>query len=164
MPHDDELLDTPHAGGFDARQVHFAFPVRGGWFATCSTRPNQCRRFPSNGECRSAISSPRVPRTPNGHPGWRSSPELTWRVAQALPQPSCAYVKLPWPHLYEYPASIASITIERVFMNENAVFVVPIKNPAKLTVLEVNKRIREFQKSPSPSAIPSGGFARSRFP
>ncbi len=84
-----------------------------------------------------------------GRPSWLAIFTRAYaRVAQALPQIRRAYVKLPWPHLYEYPGSVASITIERVYLNENTVFIGRIKNPAEMTVMEVSRRIREFQNVP----------------
>ncbi|MGA3311003.1 MAG: hypothetical protein ABSD08_20680, partial [Xanthobacteraceae bacterium] len=42
-------------------------------------------------------------------------------VAQEFPELRRAYVKIPWPHLYEYPVSKATIIIERDYHGEGAV-------------------------------------------
>ena len=39
-------------------------------------------------------------------------------VAEEVPQLRRAYVKFPWPHLYEYPTSKANIMIERDYQGE----------------------------------------------
>ena len=41
-------------------------------------------------------------------------------VAEEVPQLRRAYVKFPWPHLYEYPTSKANIIIERDYQGEPA--------------------------------------------
>jgi hypothetical protein len=51
-------------------------------------------------------------------------------VAEEVPQLRRAYVKLPWPHLYEYPTSKANIIIERDYRGEPALCPVLIKDPA----------------------------------
>jgi hypothetical protein len=51
-------------------------------------------------------------------------------VAEEVPQLRRAYVKLPWPHLYEYPTSKANIIIERDYRGEPALCPVSIKDPA----------------------------------
>jgi hypothetical protein len=51
-------------------------------------------------------------------------------VAEEVPQLRRAYVKLPWPHLYEYPTSKANIMIEREYRGEPALCPVSIKDPA----------------------------------
>src|SRR5262245_25191784 len=43
------------------------------------------------------------------------------RVAAAVPELRRAYVKLPWPHLYEFPTSVATIALERDWAGEKAV-------------------------------------------
>jgi hypothetical protein len=51
-------------------------------------------------------------------------------VAEEVPQLRRAYVKLPWPHLYEYPTSKAAIMIEREYRGEPALCPISIKDPA----------------------------------
>src|SRR3712207_5422328 len=52
-------------------------------------------------------------------------------LAQEIPEFRRAYVKLPWPHLYEYPESVAAITHERDFEGEKAVLQTRTKAPAR---------------------------------
>ncbi|OWK43748.1 Pyruvate/2-oxoglutarate dehydrogenase complex, dihydrolipoamide acyltransferase (E2) component [Fimbriiglobus ruber] len=70
------------------------------------------------------------------------------RVAADMPVLRRAYVKLPWPHLVEYPTSVASIAVEREYEGEPAVFFGRVWNPAKLPLAEVHSRIREFAEDP----------------
>jgi hypothetical protein len=42
-----------------------------------------------------------------------------------------AYVKIPWPQLYEYPTSKASIMIERDYRGEPALCPISVKDPAR---------------------------------
>jgi len=51
-------------------------------------------------------------------------------VAEEVPQLRRAYVKLPWPALYEYPTSKASIMIERDYRGEPALCPFLVKDPA----------------------------------
>ena len=46
-------------------------------------------------------------------------------LCEATPELRRAYVKLPWPQLYEYPLSVASIAHERNYHGERAVHVDP---------------------------------------
>jgi hypothetical protein len=59
-----------------------------------------------------------------------------------------AYVKLPWPHLYEYPESVAAITHERDFEGEKAVLQTRTKAPARRSLAELVALVREAQSSP----------------
>ncbi|OJY35003.1 MAG: hypothetical protein BGP06_18600 [Rhizobiales bacterium 65-9] len=58
------------------------------------------------------------------------------------------YVKLPWPHLYEYPASVASLVIERDYKGEDALFLARLKNPAALSLGEIAAKITEAKGAP----------------
>src|SRR4051812_21030838 len=64
-------------------------------------------------------------------------------VAAAVPELRRAYVQYPWPHLYEYPSSIASIAFERDYQGEKAVFVGRVKDPAEKSVGQINRLIRD---------------------
>ena len=51
-------------------------------------------------------------------------------AAREFPELRRAYIKLPWPTLYEYPLSNASIIIERDYQGELGLFSILIKDPA----------------------------------
>src|SRR5262245_36534211 len=50
-------------------------------------------------------------------------------LSRETPELRRAYVKLPRPHLYEYPASVASVAHERELEGERAVLLSTIKSP-----------------------------------
>ena|ERR1043165_7000235 len=82
-------------------------------------------------------------------PGWASIFTKAYaRVADEFPELRRAYVKLPWPQLYEYPQSVASIAVERTYQGEPAVFIARIKNPASLSLVELGQAIRFFAEAP----------------
>ena len=69
-------------------------------------------------------------------------------LAQETPELRRAYVKLPWPQLYEYPESVAAIAHEREYRGERAVMLGRIKAPARRSVGELTALIREAQSKP----------------
>jgi len=69
-------------------------------------------------------------------------------VAAEVPELRRAYCKFPWPHLYEYPASVASITVERDYRGEKAVLTVRVKDPARRPLAEVADLIRRGTTDP----------------
>jgi hypothetical protein len=70
------------------------------------------------------------------------------RVAAEVPELRRAYVKFPWPRLYEYPVSAAAVTVERDFDGEKAIFIGRIGKPEMLDLVEVHHRIRRFREIP----------------
>lgn len=62
------------------------------------------------------------------------------------------YVKLPWPHLYELPASVASIIIERDWPEaapeEKALFLGRLKDPAAAGLAELAAAMRHHKTAP----------------
>ena len=50
-------------------------------------------------------------------------------LSQETPELRRAYVKLPWPQLYEYPVSVASIAHEREHDGERVVLLSPHQGP-----------------------------------
>jgi hypothetical protein len=70
------------------------------------------------------------------------------RVVDELPPLRRAYVALPWPHLCEYPKTVASIAVEREYGNEPCVFFAKIGDPARRPLREIHSRIREFAEAP----------------
>ena len=59
-----------------------------------------------------------------------------------------AYVKLPWPHLYEYPVSIANIACERDYDGEPGVFPLQIANPAVIPLDALGAMVRHATTAP----------------
>ena len=70
-------------------------------------------------------------------------------VAEEVPELRRAYCKFPWPHLYEYPVSVASVAIERDHMGEPGVFGVLLKDVARLPLLDIGRAIRYAASAPT---------------
>jgi len=69
-------------------------------------------------------------------------------VANETPELRRAYCKIPWPHLYEYPVSVAAITVERDYRGEKAVLTVRVKDPARRSIAEIGEAIRRGTTKP----------------
>jgi hypothetical protein len=69
-------------------------------------------------------------------------------VAAEAPELRRAYCKFPWPHLYEYPSSVAAITVERDHRGEKAVLTVRVKDPARRPLGEITAAIRAGMTTP----------------
>ena len=69
-------------------------------------------------------------------------------LSDEMPLLRLAYVKFPTPHLYEYPITTASIVIERDFGDEMAVLTLLIRDPGKMSIPEIDRRIREAKEKP----------------
>jgi hypothetical protein len=59
-----------------------------------------------------------------------------------------AYVKCPWPRLYEYPVGSATITFEREYEGEPGLFAHLIKDPARLALVDLDRQIRHVAGAP----------------
>lgn len=69
-------------------------------------------------------------------------------LARETPELRRAYVKLPWPHLYEYPMSVASIAHEREHDGERAVLLSRIKGPEDRAIPELEASIQAARSRP----------------
>ena len=69
-------------------------------------------------------------------------------LADETPELRRAYVKLPWPQLYEYPESVAAIAHEREHLGENVVLLTRVKGPARRSILDLTAHIRAAQSRP----------------
>jgi hypothetical protein len=69
-------------------------------------------------------------------------------VADEVPELRRAYVKLPWPHLYEYPASKASIMIERDYRGEPALCPVSVKDPSHQPLAAITQALDHAATAP----------------
>ena len=63
-------------------------------------------------------------------------------VAQEMPILRRAYIKLPWPHLYEYPSASVNLMIEREYQGDRGVFSMVIKNATGRSLTELRDLIR----------------------
>jgi hypothetical protein len=69
-------------------------------------------------------------------------------VAQEMPVLRRAYVKLPWPKLYEYPIATASVIIEREYEGDRGLFSLLIKNVPKRSLEDLRARIEDGVMAP----------------
>lgn len=82
-------------------------------------------------------------------PGWQAIFTKAYAIAcQSWPQLRQAYVSFPWPHIYQHDASVASIAIERRFLDEDAVFYAPINQPETRALTEIDLSLRRFVDQP----------------
>jgi hypothetical protein len=84
-----------------------------------------------------------------GRPGWPSVFLKAYgAVAQRTPALRRAYVRLPWPHLVEYPTSVASVALEREYEGEPAVFFARIWEPTGYSLAGLDDLVRGFAQRP----------------
>ena len=69
-------------------------------------------------------------------------------VAQEMPVLRRAYIKAPWPRLYEYPSVSASLMIEREYRGDHGLFSMLIKNAAGRSLGELRDLIRVGTDAP----------------
>jgi hypothetical protein len=69
-------------------------------------------------------------------------------VVAARPELRRAYLPYPTPHLYEHPVGIASVAVERRFGDEDAVFFGHVRSPERLSLPDLDARLRGFKDEP----------------
>ncbi len=69
-------------------------------------------------------------------------------AAQQVPELRRIFVKLPWPHFYEVPSSVAAVVVEREIDGEPALLYALIKSPETLLLLGISERIRQAKSAP----------------
>ncbi|MDR3423393.1 MAG: hypothetical protein P4L80_19520 [Xanthobacteraceae bacterium] len=69
-------------------------------------------------------------------------------LAEEVPQLRRAYVKIPWPHLYEVTTSKANIIIERDYRGEPALCPVSIKDPAHQALQDIGRHLQQATTAP----------------
>lgn len=69
-------------------------------------------------------------------------------VTAASPQLRRAYLSFPQPHLYEHPTNVASVALERLHGDEEAVFFAQIRSPEKQSLFELDARLGQLKEQP----------------
>ncbi|MFK4771834.1 hypothetical protein [Rhizobium sp. ZW T2_16] len=69
-------------------------------------------------------------------------------LAQEIPELRRAYVKLPWPHFYEYSKSVASVAYEREYQGERAVLLATIKHPESRSISSIQQIVEATRSEP----------------
>ena len=67
------------------------------------------------------------------------------------------YLRYPWPRFYVHPYAVALVSIERNWNGSRALFSDQIKNPAALSLEEIEGRLRAMRELP---IVSIGGFRR----
>jgi hypothetical protein len=82
-------------------------------------------------------------------PGWCALFTKAFAVVAARrPELRRAYMPFPWPHVYEHGRSVAAITVERQFENEEVPFVAHVHGPEKYGLLELDAYLRRCKNEP----------------
>jgi hypothetical protein len=79
-------------------------------------------------------------------------------LATERPELRRSYIPFPWPHLYENTESVATVSVERLYGNEEAVFFVPIQKPHAFSLSQIDIRLRHCKNDPIRSV---GAFRRT---
>jgi hypothetical protein len=69
-------------------------------------------------------------------------------VAQEMPELRRVFLEAPWPRFYEYPTSVALVYVNRELNGEPLQVLFKIKDPASLSLREINDRITAAVKLP----------------
>jgi hypothetical protein len=86
-------------------------------------------------------------------------------VAARLPALRRAYVRYPWPHLYEADRSIATLSVAREFDGEPAVFFGQIDAPDRQPITQLAEHIRDWKTKPVEEIRPFARLIRyTRYP
>src|SRR5262249_27066847 len=69
-------------------------------------------------------------------------------LAQEIPQLRRVYLGFPWPRLFEVPASVAIVMVERNIGDEPEIFAARIKDPAARSFRELVDILKVFSEAP----------------
>lgn len=69
-------------------------------------------------------------------------------VARQTPELRRAYIRLPYPRLYEHPHSVAALVVEREHEGETVLVTAKIRAPENLSLEEIGRQIRRFKEAP----------------
>jgi hypothetical protein len=82
-------------------------------------------------------------------PPWSAIFAKAYALAAAeMPALRRAYLRYPWPHFYEYPACVASLTVDREYEGESVILGRQIKDPAALSLAEIGRRVTRARDAP----------------
>ena len=69
-------------------------------------------------------------------------------VARDMPELRRAYVKLPWPHLYEYPQSTLSMVFERDWHGEMVILTTLMRSPETTPLKTLSDAMKQIKDKP----------------
>jgi hypothetical protein len=91
-------------------------------------------------------------RAAQPRPGWAAVVLKAYaQVCSRRPELRRAYLPLPVPHLYEHPAAVAAVAVERRFGDEDAVFVGQVPEPERLSLSALEAELRGLKERPAES-------------
>jgi len=73
------------------------------------------------------------------------------------------YFNFPWPRLYEHPATVAAITVEREWRGEPCIFFDLLPAPETMGIMEIHQYLRRLKKDPVESNASFRRLVLSRF-
>lgn len=59
-----------------------------------------------------------------------------------------AFLKFPWPRLYEHPFTISSLALEREYRGEEGIFVGLFRAPEGQTIAQLQASLEEYKRTP----------------
>jgi hypothetical protein len=82
-------------------------------------------------------------------PGWCAIFTKAYAmVAARRPTLRQMYVPFPWAHLYEHPANIATVAVNREFGDDEAVLFAQLHAPEQMTLLDIDRCLRDHKERP----------------
>ena len=69
-------------------------------------------------------------------------------VSARRPELRRSYLTFPWPHLYEHPESVATVTVERTWDGEEAPVITQFTAPERQPLTDLDSRLRYFRDCP----------------
>jgi hypothetical protein len=94
----------------------------------------------------------------NPKPGWTALFVKAYALlAVRYPELRRAYLKFPWPHLYEHPENVATLSILRRLGDEEAVFFTHLRAPERRSLPTIADHLRRCREQPLASI---GSFRR----
>jgi hypothetical protein len=85
----------------------------------------------------------------NDRPVWASLFAKAYALtARDIPDLRRAYVKLLWPHLYEYPRSTLSMVFERDYHGEMVILTTLIRSPEELPIRALSDTMKRIKDEP----------------
>lgn len=82
-------------------------------------------------------------------PGWCAIFLKAYSIVCARhPEMRRAYMPFPWPHLYEHPINVASVSVERSIHDEIGVLVAHVRLPETQSLLSLDQYLRDVKEKP----------------
>ncbi len=98
------------------------------------------------------ISIPKAVAARQSHPDRPAWPVLFAKafalVARDIPQLRRAYIRLPWPHIHEYPDSTVSILTERQFEDDTTIIPIRFRGPDTMALTDLSRMMRQGAEMP----------------